>query len=77
MALPRRSRPLALAAIVATVAAAGCGGDGSDDPVQQVPEESGLRSEVAGARTPTAGDFPNTNGMTLQELANSIGGAVP
>ena len=77
MALPRRSRAFALAAIVATLTAAGCGGGGSEDPVEQVPEESGLRSQVAGARNPTAADFPNTNGMSLQELANSIGGAGP
>ena len=77
MVLRRRSRCFALPVIAVVLATAGCGGGSSDDPVEQVPEESGLRSEVAGARNPTVGDFPNTGGKSLQELANTIGGAGP
>ena len=65
-----------LVALLALVAA-GCGGGSSDDPVEQVSDKGGLREQVAGARNPTAGDFPAPAGKTLQELANQVGGAGP
>src|SRR5829696_3389147 len=71
----RRAVPAALAALV--LAVAGCGGDGGgseapEDPVAQVP--SGLQAKVRDARDPQPGDFPATNGKTLQALADAIGG---
>ena len=44
----------------------------AEDPVAQVP--SGLQEQVRAAQDPQASDFPATDGKTLQELADSIGG---
>jgi hypothetical protein len=63
-------------AVVAVFAfAAGCGGDsGGEEPIQQVPEEGGLRAKVAAAQMPQEADFPQAEGKTLQQLADEIGG---
>jgi hypothetical protein len=66
---------LSAALIALVLAAAGCGGDGSDesgDPVAQVP--SGLQEKVRAARDPQAEDFPAPDGKSLQALADGIGG---
>lgn len=73
----RRLLVTAIACLGVAMAAAGCGGDdggssGGDDPVAQVP--SGLQAKVRDARDPKASEFPATDGKTLQQLADSIGG---
>ena len=79
----RYTLPLRAAALLATVAllAGGCGGGSSGgssgDPIEQVPEESGLRAQVKDAQNPTAADFPATGGASLQQLATRIGGGGP
>ncbi|MET0818858.1 MAG: hypothetical protein ABWZ67_14945 [Solirubrobacteraceae bacterium] len=72
-------RLLAAAACALALVLAGCGGDDGDggggtqeDPVAQVP--SGLQEQVRDAQDPQESDFPATEGKTLQELADSIGG---
>jgi hypothetical protein len=62
-------------AIVAALAAAGCGGGKqSADPVDQVAETGGLRDRVREASAPAKPDFPATEGRSLQEVADGIGG---
>ena len=72
-------RLLAAALCALALALAGCGGDDDDggsgteeDPVAQVP--SGLQEQVRAAQDPQESDFPATDGRTLQELADAIGG---
>ena len=73
-------RSLAVASCALALALAGCGGDdgggsgsGSDEnPVAQVP--SGLQEQVGAAQDPKASEFPATEGRTLQEVADAIGG---
>ncbi len=74
MSVHRTALCLSVVALIA-----GCGGSGNDGaaPIEQVPEESGLRAKVADAQNPTQGDFPAVGGKSLQELANQIGGAGP
>lgn len=64
-----------LAAVLALfVAACGGGGDGDEpkDPVQNVPEESGVRERVKVAVTPDEAEFPAADGKTLEELASTM-----
>ena len=62
-------------AIVAALIAAGCGGGKkSADPVDQVAETGGLRDRVRDASAPAKGDFPATQGRSLQQVADEIGG---
>ena len=75
-------RLLAAAACALALVLAGCGGDDGDggaggdgtqeNPVAQVP--SGLQEQVRAAQDPKESDFPATEGRTLQEVADSIGG---
>ena len=54
---------------------AGCGGSGSsEDPVQQVPEQGGLRDRVAAAQNVDAKSFPSASGKTLQQVAEAVKG---
>jgi hypothetical protein len=70
---------LVLAALLAGVllTAAGCGGDGgsSGDPVEQVPEQGGLRERVRAAQTVDVAGFPDSAGKTLQQVAEEVRGA--
>jgi hypothetical protein len=77
--MPAVLRLLAAAACALALVLAGCGSDDGDggggtqeDPVAQVP--SGLQEQVRDAQDPQESDFPATEGKTLQELADSIGG---
>jgi hypothetical protein len=77
--MPAVLRLLAAAACALALIVAGCGGDDGDggggtqeDPVAQVP--SGLQEQVRDAQDAQESDFPATEGKTLQELADSIGG---
>jgi hypothetical protein len=66
---------LAALLIGALLAVAGCGGGGSsDDPVQQVPEQGGLRDRVAAAQHVDAKSFPAAAGKTLQQVADEVKG---
>jgi hypothetical protein len=60
----------------ALFAVAGCGGsDGeSDDPVDRVAEDGGLRERVRAASQPDASAFPQSEGKTLNQLAEEIKG---
>ena len=77
---PALRRTLAAASCALALALAGCGdddgggsGSGSDEnPVAQVP--SGLQEQVSAAQDPKESDFPATEGRTLQDVADAIGG---
>ena len=54
-----------------------CGGGNKDqttprDPVENVPDEAGIRDSVKEASIPDEGDFPSSKGKTLQELADGM-----
>ena len=68
-----RSTGILAGALSALVLLAGCGGDESADPIEQVPESGGLRQQVAAARAVEASDFPATDGRSLDELAGELG----
>jgi hypothetical protein len=56
------------------LAGAGCGStEKSTNPVDQVPEAGGLRAGVSAAAHPAVGDFPATQGRSLQAVADAIG----
>ena len=62
-------------AVALALIAAGCGGsEKPSSPVDQVPQAGGLQERVRAAATPRAADFPATEGRTLQEVADGIGG---
>ena len=65
-----------LAALLGCAVVAGCGGDdgASEDPVNRVPEEGGLRENVRAASQPDAADFPSADGKTLNQLAEEVKG---
>jgi hypothetical protein len=66
---------LAALLIGALLTVAGCGGGGSsDDPVEQVPEQGGLRDRVADAQNVDAKRFPSASGKTLQQVAQEVKG---
>jgi hypothetical protein len=62
-----------LAALLALLIAA-CGGDDAapKDPVENVPQEAGVREQVKVAVSPEASEFPSVDGKTLEELANEM-----
>ena len=64
-----------LAAVLALLLAA-CGGGGESEapknPVENVPEEAGVRDQVKVAVNPDAAEFPAADGKTLQELADEM-----
>ena len=64
-------RPAAL--LLATLTLAACGGDASEDPIERVPAEGGLREKVTAAQQVTEQDFPAAKGRTFQELAAELG----
>jgi hypothetical protein len=68
---------LLLAAVLAAALLAGCGSDGgsSGDPVEQVPEQGGLRDRVRAAQEVDVADFPSSSGKTLQQVAEEVKGA--
>ena len=71
------SRIVAVLGVAAVLGLAACGGDENHtdapaDPAEQVP--AGLQEVVRDAANPSAADFPATDGKTLQELADEIGG---
>jgi hypothetical protein len=52
---------------------AGCGGSAAPpDPVDQVPQSSGVRERVRSATQAKATEFPPAEGRTLQELADGV-----
>ena len=69
-------RFVALFAAVLALLVAACGGsDNADtpkDPVQNVPEESGVREKVEIAVNPDETEFPATDGKSLEDLANEM-----
>ena len=73
-----RRTTLAAAIAALLLAVAGCGGDGDGggdapkDPVAQVP--SGLQEKVRSAQDPQPSEFPQSDGKSLQALADEIGG---
>jgi hypothetical protein len=58
------------------LALGGCGGGeaSSENGVEQVPAEGGLREQVRTAQAVQASDFPDTGGRTLQEVADEVRG---
>ncbi|MBE2318166.1 hypothetical protein DVA67_019450 [Solirubrobacter sp. CPCC 204708] len=64
-----------LAAVLAVFAAA-CGGAGDNDapkdPVENVPQEAGVRERVKVAVNPDEAEFPAPAGKTLEQLANEM-----
>lgn len=73
--MPRLPRTL-LAALAAVLLVGGCGGDdtaSTSDPIEQVPDDGGLRQQIAQARDVGARDFPSASGKTLDELAEEAG----
>jgi hypothetical protein len=72
-------RRLVLAVLLAgaLVSVAGCGGDSggsSQNPVEQVSSEGGLRDRVSAAQNVSAADFPSADGKTLQQVAEEVKG---
>ena len=69
-------RFVALFAAVLALLVAACGGsdnpDPPKDPVENVPEESGVRERVEVAVNPDETEFPAADGKTLEELANEM-----
>jgi hypothetical protein len=65
---------LLAAALALLVAACGGGGDGDapKDPVENVPQEAGVRERVKVAVNPDEAEFPAADGKTLEELANGM-----
>ena len=64
-----------LAAVLALLVAACGGSDNADtpkDPVENVPEESGVRERVQIAVNPDETEFPAADGKTLEELASEM-----
>ncbi len=68
---------LPLALVAALVVLAGCGSQGSKDPVSQVPAKGGMRAKVRAATQVTAKDFPPAAGRTLQQVADVVGATGP
>ena len=69
-------RFVALLAAVLALLVVACGGsdnpDTPKDPVENVPEESGVRERVQVAVNPDETEFPAADGKTLEELANEM-----
>ncbi|HEY6594798.1 MAG TPA: hypothetical protein VI011_11940 [Asanoa sp.] len=68
---------LALLLAGALLSVAGCGGDSggsSQNPVEQVSSEGGLRDRVQAAQNVSAADFPSADGKTLQQVAEEVKG---
>jgi len=70
-------RPASLTLLAVTLLVAGCGGDGGASPsgaapAPRGPDDARLRAELAKATAVTPGEFPATQGRTLQELSNTI-----
>ena len=63
-----RLLPLLLALLVAA-----CGGESSEDPIERVPAEGGLREKVAAAQQVSEQDFPAAKGRSFEELAAEVG----
>jgi hypothetical protein len=64
----RRLLPLVLAAL----ALSACGTD-SEDPIERVPAEGGVREQVGAAQQVSPSDFPGTKGRTFDDLAAELG----
>ncbi len=63
----------ATAAIAAALLGGGCGGGDSDEPrAPQAASSAKLRAELQGATQSRAGDFPATNGRSLQQVADAL-----
>jgi hypothetical protein len=69
-------RFVALFAAVLALLVAACGGSDNKDtppnPVENVPEESGVRERVQIAVNPDETEFPATDGKSLEDLANEM-----
>ena len=69
-------RFVALLAAVLALLVAACGGsdnpDTPKDPVENVPEESGVRERVQIAVNPDETEFPAADGKSLEDLANEM-----
>jgi hypothetical protein len=66
-----------LLSVVLALFVVACGGGNNEeaaprDPVENVPDESGVRQSVKEASTPEKGDFPPSKGKTLQQLADGM-----
>jgi hypothetical protein len=75
----RRKLFIAVAALMACGALAGCGGADDESTAEQPAENvrPEVRADVQAAQNPSAADFPAAAGKTLQQLADEIGGAGP
>jgi hypothetical protein len=66
-----------LLSVVLALFVAACGGGNKEqttprDPVENVPDESGVRKSVQDASVPKEADFPPSKGKTLQQLADGM-----
>jgi hypothetical protein len=68
-------RRFAVLAVLCAGLLAGCGGGGSgtQDAVQRVPANGGLRERVRAAEAPQAAAFPSAQGKSLQQVADAAG----
>jgi hypothetical protein len=70
------ARSVALLAAVLALLIAACGGGGDSDepkdPVENVPQEAGVREKVKVAVNPTEAEFPAADGKSLEELASTM-----
>ena len=64
---------LRLAPLLLALVLAACGGESSEDPIERVPAEGGLREKVAAAQQVSEQDFPTAKGRSFEELAAEVG----
>jgi hypothetical protein len=62
----------ALLCLLAALTLAACGGGESGDRLDRVPEEGGVREQVEAAREVTAGEFPQVEERTFDDLVADL-----
>lgn len=69
----RAPRPITAVAVAVALLSAGCGERDSDEPrAPQAASSAKLRAQLKGATQSQAGDFPATNGRSLQQVADGL-----